>query len=70
MTKTQATYTDGMGFTDDEWERMWNSETATSTVHRASDDDEDAWQEAYDRHFAANGDEDAAIDYADAKVYG
>lgn len=32
--------TDGMGFTEREWETLWNSETATSTVHRAADDDE------------------------------
>lgn len=33
--------TDGMGYTEQEWERMWNSETATSTVYRPGDDDED-----------------------------
>ena len=31
--------TDGMGFTEHEWERMWESESATSTVHRSEDDD-------------------------------
>ena len=31
--------TDGLGYTEAQWERMWNSETATSTVHRESDDD-------------------------------
>jgi hypothetical protein len=33
-------HTDGMGYTEREWETLWNSETATSTVHRAAFDDE------------------------------
>lgn len=32
--------TDGMGFTELEWEKTWESETATATVHKAEFDDE------------------------------
>lgn len=31
---------DGCGFTEHEWEKMWESETATATVHKACFDDE------------------------------
>ena len=27
-----------LGYTELEWERMWNSETATGTAHRAADE--------------------------------
>lgn len=68
--KTNGTYTDGNGYTEDEWERMWNSETATSTVHRASDDDEEAWTEVFDAAIRAGASHDEATDKADAEIYG
>jgi hypothetical protein len=41
ITTKGAGMTDGMGFTELDWETTWNSETATSTVHRASFDNDE-----------------------------
>jgi hypothetical protein len=40
MREKGAEMKDGLGFTEQEWEKMWESETATSTVHKSSMDDE------------------------------
>lgn len=40
MRSPWANETDRTGYTERGWEEMWESETATSTVHRASMDDE------------------------------
>ena len=66
MTNTQ--HTDGMGFTEYQWERMWNSETATSTAYHSSDDEEAGWQRVYDAAIAAGATEAEAIDAADSEA--
>jgi hypothetical protein len=60
-----AQHTDGMGFTEYQWERMWNSETATGTVHRSADDSD--WDTLYSKGIAAGMSEDEAVEYADAE---
>jgi len=56
--------------TEREWERMWESEDATRTVHMLRDDAaiEDAWQAAYDCEFALSGNADAATAFADSEM--
>ena len=52
-------HTAGMGFTEREWENLWNSETATSTVHRATDDNgDDVYCENCDSAVLYNGPND------------
>lgn len=52
---------DGMGFTEREWERLWNGEKneATATAHFAAFDNED---------FCEGCDSD--VDYSDGSEYG
>lgn len=59
---------DAMGFTEREWEETWESETATGTVYRPSDDEDKVWQAFYRDALLADFSEARAVEYADAAM--